>query len=306
MPKMEYKDYYSTLGVSHDASPDEIRKAYRRQARKHHPDVNPGDRAAEEQFKDIQEANEVLSDPEKRQHYDRLGNGWKAGSDFTPPEGWHRMDVEFGNMEDAFGGGFSDFFQSIFGGFGSSRPRPRGPGMRGRDAEAEVTLSLEDAHQRTHATLAQRGPAGHTRKIRVKIASGVRDGSVMRLKGKGQPGRGGPAGDLYLRVRIKPHPRFRVIDGDDVVSEIAVSPWEAALGHKLEVETLDGTFSVRMPAGTQSGHRIRLRGKGLKRRDGSRGDHYARIRIKIPRKLSARDRELFEALAKESDFKARG
>lgn len=337
---VQYRDYYETLGVSRTASQDEIRKIYRKQARKYHPDVNPGNKAAEERFKDIQEAYAVLSDPEKRKRYDQLGANWQAGADFTPPPGWGGTRVEFGNaadLGDLFGGGggtFSDFFQSIFGGFGGPRGRGRSTARatsRGADIEAEIELSLEDVHRGSRPTLSLQtqsicsqcrgsGVAGRTRcsscqgigqvvtprRITVNIAPGARDSSVVRLAGKGEKRTpGGPAGDLFLRVRIRRHPLFRVTGTDDLRVEVPVSPWEAALGAKVPVPTLDGTIEVTVPPGTQGGANLRLRSQGLRKRDGSRGDMYVRIRIALPKQLSREEEKLLKQLASISSFDPR-
>lgn len=333
---VRYKDYYETLGVPRTATQEEIRKAYRKLARKYHPDVNPGDKTAEEKFKDLQEAYTVLSDPEKRKHYDQLGSGWKAGADFTPPPGWENVRVEYGNWEDLGdlfgGGGFSDFFRSIFGGFGPQAQRAgRDFSMRGSDVEAQIELTLEEAHRGTQARLTiplaqpcsackgtgrqrQRpcpvchgiGTTQGSKTITAKIAPGARDGSVVRLAGQGQPGTGNaPAGDLYLQVRIKPHPLFSILKPDHLQLDLPVAPWEAALGATVPVPTLDGPVEMKIPPGTQAGKRFRLRGQGLKRRSGGRGDLYARIKIVIPPTLTPREKELFQQLAETSRFNPR-
>lgn len=321
---VKYKDYYEILGVGRGSSQDEIKKAYRKLARKYHPDVNPGDKEAEEKFKDIQEAHAVLSDPEKRKRYDQLGSNWQAGSDFKPPPGWEGVQVEFGRrgggFEDIFGGtggagGFSDFFQTLFGGFsaGGRQTARRGRFQRkGSNVEATLELDLEDVHRGTRTTLTlqsnlprpQGSPA--TRKVNVNIKPGAREGSLLRIKGKGEPGPGGgPPGDLFLRIRIREHPIFSIVGKDDLQVTSRVSPWEAALGGTVEVPTLEGPVDIKIPAGTQGGQRIRLRGKGLAKRNGERGDLFAMIQIAVPRKLSNREQELFEELARISSFKPR-
>ena len=261
---MEYKDYYKALGVDRNASSKEIKRAYRKLARKHHPDLNQGSTSAEERFKDIQEAYAVLSEPEKKRKYDQLGSSWDAGGGFTPPPGWEGSyqgstgTIEF---EDIFGGtgGFSDFFHSFFGGFEPARgTRPphqqsQNYAMRGSDLEATIELSLEDLHRGGKPTL-HLNDAGKEKKLTVNIAPGARDGSVLRLAGKGGKGAGGgPAGDLYLRIRMKPHPVLTVVGTDDVQVTVKVAPWEAALGATIEVPTLDGAADVSIPAGTNSG-----------------------------------------------------
>jgi len=296
-----FRDYYEILGVSRDAPEEDIRRAYRKLARENHPDINkePG---AEDRFKEVSEAYEVLRDPEKRARYDRLGPDWKAGQDVSGAEGFR--DAGYGDVRVDFGGGdFSDFFESFFGG------RPRGPGRgrraglngfstRGSDTEATLELSLEEA--------ARGGPRqislGDGREYTVSIPAGVREGQRIRLAGEGGGGAGGgPSGDLYLRVRLRPHPRFRV-DGNDLYTDLPVAPWEAALGAEMELRTLDDTTRVKVPAGSSCGRRLRLRGQGL----GDAGDLYASVQIKVPKHLTEQERELFESLATVSGFRARG
>jgi len=332
---VKFRDYYEILGVPRTASKEEIKRKYRKLARKYHPDVNPGDKTAEEKFKELNEAYEVLSDPEKRERYDQLGANWKAGSDFTPPPGWDGAAVDFG---DIFGtahgaGGFSDFFETLFGGKQSTRAARGGAGfaMRGADVEAEISLTLEEAHRgvtrrltldaeencsecggsgskadKMCAACGGTGRIHHPKALEVIVPSGVRDGSVIRLAGQGEPGSNGtPPGDLYLQVRLEPHRLFSVVGKDDVQIQLPVAPWEAALGAKVQVPTLDGPVAMTVPQGAQGGQRLRLRGQGLKRRDGGRGNQYVELKIVIPPKLSAKEKEMFEKLADESSFNAR-
>jgi curved DNA-binding protein len=291
-----YHDYYETLGVARDASQDDIRAAHRRLARQYHPDVNkePG---AEDRFKEISEAYEVLRDPEKRERYDRLGANWRAGQDVSGASGFEGFrgggGGGFDDIRFDFGGAaddFSDFFDGLFG-------RRRGPGFaaRGADEEAVLELSLEEA-----ARGGRRRLALDDREFEVEIPPGVRDGQRIRLAGEGSRGRGGgPTGDLFLRVRIRPDKRFRV-EGRDVYTDLAVTPWEAALGATVEVRTLLGTAQVKVPPGSSSGRRLRLRGEGL-----GGGDLYAVVQIHVPKRLSPQERELFERLAEVSDFNPR-
>ncbi|HTT30372.1 MAG TPA: DnaJ C-terminal domain-containing protein [Solirubrobacteraceae bacterium] len=300
---VEFKDYYEVLGVPRDASQEDIRRAYRKLARTYHPDVNQ-DSDAEERFKELGEANEVLSDPEKRERYDRLGSQWRAqerttGSgenfeDFFDQQGFGGGDVRF-----EFGDGdFSDFFGRLFG--DGAGMRTSGP-LRGLDREALLELSLEDAVAGGRRRLTVEGGRG----IDVNFPAGVRDGQLIRLAGKGAPGRdGGPAGDLYLRVRLKPHPTFRR-QGDDLDVDVPVAPWEAALGATVPVPTLTGTARVKVPAGSSSGRRLRLRGRGLAKQGGGHGDLHGIVKITVPRHLSDEERELFEKLAEVSDFDPR-
>jgi curved DNA-binding protein len=301
-----FRDYYEVLGVPRDASAEDIRTAYRKLARRYHPDVNkePG---AEDRFKEVSEAYEVLRDKEKRERYDRLGQSWKAGDDVSGAAGFDErfrqggfddVRVEFGN---GFGD-FSDFFEGLFGARERTRPG-NGAGRfsaRGSDQEAVLELSLEEAATggRRRFTLAD------GRDYEVDVPAGVRSGQRIRLAGEGGPGMGaGPSGDLFLRVRLKPHPRLSV-EGRDVYVNLPVTPWEAALGASVEVPTLSGAKHVRVPAGSSTGRRLRLRGQGMPAPDGS-GDLYAVIEIHVPKKPSREERELFERLAAVSSFDPR-
>jgi len=312
---VKFKDYYEVLGVPRGASEDEIRKTYRQLARKYHPDVNPNDKSAEEKFKEINEAYEVLSDADKRKRYDELGANWKSGADFTPPPGARNGRVNFTDFADGFGGArsasdFSDFFESLFGGRGSARSSADFR-MPAQDIEAEISLTLEEAHRgvKRNITLQSSG-TDRMKSTEVTIPPGVREGTVIRLAGQGEPGaNGGPPGDLYLHVRIEPHPLFETVGDADVQIEFPVAPWEAALGAKVTVPTLDGPVEMKIPAGTQGGKRLRLRGQGLptriNQRRGGRGDQYVKIKIVIPPKLTAKEKDLFEKLGAESHFDPR-
>jgi curved DNA-binding protein len=297
-----FHDYYETLGVPREASAEEIRSAYRKLARTYHPDVN-SDPGAEDRFKEIAEAYEVLRDPEKRERYDRLGANWKAGEDVSGAAGFEGFEG-FGNgpgsrnVQFDFGGGdFSDFFQDIFGRRGRGGPGGfNGFATRGADQEATLELSLEEAARGGQRKLS----LADGRDYSVTIPPGVRDGQLIRLSGEGSPGAGnGPAGDLLLRVRIKPHPRF-AREGDDLRVELPVTPSEAALGATVAVPTLDGTAKVKVPAGSSSGRRLRLRGQGM-----AGGDLYATVSIKVPRKLTAQERDAYKRLAEVSTFDPR-
>lgn len=319
-----FQDYYETLGVKRTATQDEIRRAYRKVARKYHPDVNKA-KDAEEKFKQINEAHEVLKDPEKRKLYDHLGANWKAGQEFRPPPGWDNVHFEFrgspGAQEFDLGGGFSDFFEMLFGGRrattgrggGATSGRQASWSMPGQDHEAEVTIRLEDSyHGATRSIALQANEVDDqgrvqpvTRTYEVRIPKGVTDGSRIRLAGKGGPGiGGGPPGHLYLKVHLEPHPRFRV-DGHDLHVEVPLTPWEAALGSTIEVPIMEGTANLKIPPGTQSGQKLRLRGKGLPTRDGGRGDLFAVVKIVVPKALSNRERELFTEMAAVSSFNPR-
>ena len=289
-----FRDYYETLGVPRGATSEEIRSAYRKLARRYHPDINK-DEDAEERFKEVGEAYEVLSDPEKRERYDRLGANWRQGDDVSGAPGFDGFEgarpdgvrFEFGD------GAFSDFFESLFGSARTGDIR-----MRGADQEAVVDLSLEEA--------AAGGPLrvslADGRSFTVNVPAGVRDGQRIRVAGRGGEGiGGGSTGDLFLRVHLRPHRGFRV-DGRDLHVDVPVTPWDAALGATLEVPTLTGSAKVRLPAGSSSGRRLRLRGKGMPGRRSRDGDLYARVQIMVPGELGERERKLFEELRTDSSF----
>ncbi len=329
---MDYKDYYQTLGVSKNSSEKDIKQGYRRQARKHHPDVNPGDCGAEVRFKEINEAYAVLSDPEKRSKYDQLGANWQqyervaqqGGGGFPPGfEGFH---VEYEAQPGAARpGGFSDFFKiffgggfdddSVFGGAGPESGRRRGPrGARrgsgaggfgfaprpskGRDVSAPLEITLEEAFGGSQRRLAlQDNPGSPQQQIEVKIPLGVKDGSRVRVAGKGQPGVGGaPPGDLYLEVKLLPHSLYRR-EGDDLYVDVPVTVTEAALGAEIEVPTFSGKTRIKIPAGSQSGRLLRLRGKGMPQlKKKGHGELFARVKVVTPTELSQKERELLEEL----------
>jgi curved DNA-binding protein len=307
------QDYYEALEVSRDASEDEIRQSYRRLARRYHPDVNK-EAGAEDRFKQISEAYDILRDPEKRARYDRFGATWRAGQDasgasgsddaFRGGNGFEDVRVDFGGGD--FGGGdFGDLFEGMFGRRRGARGGRAGFeqfSMRGPDHEAVLDLGLEEAARGGKRRLS----LGDGRSIEVDIPRGVRDGQRIRLAGEGGSGvGGGPPGDLLLRVRLKPHPRFRV-EGRDLYTDLVVSPWEAALGAEVLVRTLDGDARVKVPPGSSSGRRLRLRGQGLPGSAGAPpGDLYAVVTIRVPKKLTRKERELFERLASTSKFDPR-
>jgi curved DNA-binding protein len=297
-----FRDYYEVLGVPRGAGDQEIRSAYRKLAREYHPDVNK-EPDAEDRFKEVSEAYEVLRDPEKREKYHRLGANWKAGEDVSGASGFGGGDGQgFGGGQGfGDGAGFSDFFESFFGGRRGASTGFEGFSMRGGDQEATIEVTLEEAARGGKRKIS----LGDGRDFEVRIPPGVRDGQKIRLAGQGGEGAGGgPAGDLYLRVRIKPHPRFRRED-DNLVVEVPVAPWEAALGATVPVPTLDGSAKVKVPAGSSSGRRLRLRGEGMPGPGGRKGDLYASVRIVVPKRLDKRERELFEELAAVSRFDPR-
>jgi curved DNA-binding protein len=290
---VEFKDYYDILGVKSDASEAEIKAAYRKLARQYHPDKNkePG---AEERFKAINEANEALRDPEKRRAYDQLrAGGYRGGEQFRPPPGWGQGGgFDFGDVGD---GDFSDFFESLFGrasGGGRGQPRPR----RGRDVQAQVQIDLQTAFDGGRTRLALQG-GGSERVLEVKIPAGILPGQVIRLGGQGQPGAaGGPNGDLLLEVLVRDDPRFR-LDGRNVQHVLPLAPWEAALGATVPVPTLAGTVDMKIPAGSQSGRKLRLKGRGLP--GTPPGDQVVELSIRVPRVESEDQREAYEALRKQ-------
>jgi curved DNA-binding protein len=316
---LEYKDYYATLGVKKDASQDDIQKAYRKLARKFHPDVNK-DPQAEVKFKEIGEAYEVLKDPDKRKKYEQFGSNWNrmGGGQGGPPPGWN-VDFgqggggfDFSDFQGAAGGaaGFSDFFEMLFGGGAGGRGRRRGAPagfggagfggvpQAGGDSEATITLSVEEAVRGGSREIAIADPnTGQRKTLTIKIPEGVRSGQKIRLAGQGPAGvGGGPPGNLFLKIEIAPDPRYRV-EGSDILTTVAVSPPEAALGGEADVETPTGPVRVRIPAGSSSGRKIRLRGRGLSQSGGAKGDLLAEIRIVVPEQLTDRERELYEQLA---------
>ena len=339
---VEFRDYYKVLGVQRTASGDDIRKAFRKLARQYHPDVAKDKKGAEEKFKEINEAYEVLGDADKRKKYDELGADWKAAGARPGPGGqayrtysWRTGEPGAEGFE--FGGtGFSDFFEQFFGGggrFGGARGRggfAEAETEKGQDVEAVLMVTLEEAmkgairpitlRRNTHCPECHgtgmkgrqvcpscdgSGQVAATENYKVKIPPGVRDGQRLRLKGQGEPGMGGgPRGDLYLRVRFASHPDYRV-EGGDLYYDLDLAPWEAALGAKVSVPLLSGSLSIKIPPGTQNGQRLRLKGRGLPGRGGESGDLYVVARIQMPKEISDPEKALWEKLARESHFNPR-
>jgi curved DNA-binding protein len=309
---MEYKDYYKTLGLTREAGADEIKRAYRKLARKYHPDVSK-EPNAEARFKEVNEANAVLSDPEKRAAYDALGSGWQAGQDFRPPPGAgsYRREFHFGPEESA---DFSDFFASIFGGDfqpGAGRPGGQPRKRRGHDQSVRVAIDLEEAYRGGTRQLrldsAEPGPdgrpGGHSRTLNVRIPSGVTHGRQIRLAGQGGPGiHGGPPGDLYLELEIKPHRHFTA-DGREVQLRLPVAPWEAALGATVQAPTLGGPVNLRIPPGSQGGQRLRLKGRGLPGEPP--GDLLVVLEIVAPPADTEETRRAYRQLAESASFNPR-
>jgi curved DNA-binding protein len=304
---MEYKDYYKILGLERTASEADIKKAYRKLARKYHPDVSK-EKNAEKRFKEVNEANAVLSDENKRKAYDELGSNWQAGEQFRAPPGWREFTAGSGRAQ--YGDGtaqgrdaFSDFFEALFGGGGSAgqaRGRGgRGFSARGSDQQGGLKISLEEAFSG-----ARRGVRlGDGRELDVRIPAGVREGSRIRLSGQGGEGMGGGgAGDLYLEVQIEPHRLFR-LEERDVLLDVPVAPWEAALGAKVLVPTLGGNVEITVPPASQSGRKLRLRGRGLPA--DPPGDQYCILQITTPPAVTDAERESYRRMQREFDFNPR-
>src|SRR5664279_855196 len=315
---MKYKDYYETLGVSRSATQDEIKQAFRKLARKYHPDVSKM-ADAEARFKDINEANEVLKDSEKRAAYDQMGSNWKAGQEFSPPPNWDAGFEFRGGQGRAgpFGAGegfdASDFFESLFGRRGAAEAGPRRrASVQGEDHHAKVMIDLEDSYRGAERSEMLRAPvetpdgrvAVQERTLDVHIPKGIRPGQHLRLAGQGAPGAGGArAGDLYLEIEFNPHPLYRV-DGVDVYVDLPLAPWEAALGASLDVPTPEGTVQLTVPKGSQAGRKLRLKGRGLPGK--TPGDLYAVLSVAAPKADTEAGRAAYENLAKAfADFKPR-
>lgn len=307
---VQYKDYYQTLGVAKSATQEEIRKAFRKLARQFHPDVAKDKKAAEGKFKEINEAYEVLGDPEKRTKYDTLGADWERGGARQPPPGWAGGGGQPGFDPGEFGGtGFSDFFEQFFSGRATAGRGGRGsgkhgffgqePAARGGDIEADLLVTLEEAlHGARKKISFRRQESSKVETFDVKIPTGVREGQRIRLAGQGASGSSKDlSGDLYLRVRFAQHPDYRV-DGDDLVHELEVPAWQAVLGAEADVPTPDGAVRVKIPPGTQPGQKLRLRGRGLPTGPERRGDFYVSIEVSLPKNVSPEARAHWEALAK--------
>ena len=330
---VKYQDYYEILGAPRSASQDQIQSAYRKLARKYHPDVNKN-AGAEDKFKKIGEAYEVLKDPTKRKKYDQLGENWHMGDDFSAPPGWDFQDQGASSKSEAFrfnfdgfeGSGFSDFFDILFGqdsgGQGGRRRAAADPWSElsgrdrqhpGQDHEVDITISLLDAYKggkksisvKTVENTANGLSKEYSKSYEVNIPKGVTEGRRLRLTGQGGEGsKGAKRGDLYFKIRIAPHPLIR-IRGEDLETDVPVAPWEAALGARISIPLVDGSAEIDIPPGIQNGKKIRVKGKGLGGSKGKAGDLYAIVKIVIPKTLSSKEKSLLEELSQVSSFKPR-
>jgi curved DNA-binding protein len=309
---VEFKDYYQIMGVKRDATQDEVKRAYRKLARKYHPDVSK-ESDAEARFKEVGEAYEVLKDPEKRAAYDQLGANWKAGQDFRPPPDWDAgFEFHGGGFSGADASQFSDFFESLFGhGFSTAGSGRAGFHMHGEDAHAKVLIDLEDAYHGATRTLnlqhTELGPDGRPqvkqRTLNARIPRGVRQGQLIRLAGQGGAGMGkGKAGDLYLEVEFRPHPFYHV-EGRDVFLDLPVAPWEAALGATVKAPTPAGTVDLKIPPGSTSGRKLRLKGRGIP--GATPGDFYVVVQIALPPAESAAARAAYREMEQALKFNPR-
>jgi curved DNA-binding protein len=311
---MEYKDYYAVIGVAKDATQDDIKRAYRKLARKYHPDLNKGD-GSEEMFKEIGEANEVLSDPEKRAAYDQLGASYRPGQDFQPPPNWDAGFEFSGGFSDATGddnAAFSDFFENLFGqAYRAKRSQRAQFHARGQDHHAKVLINLEDAFTGAKRAIQLKVPKitadGHViteqRTLNVNIPKGVHAGQHIRLKGQGTTGLGeGNPGDLYLEIEFASHLIYRV-EGRDLYLDLPVAPWEAALGGKVKAPTPKGVVDVTIPANSTQGRKLRLKGRGIPAK--TPGDFYIVLKIALPSAKDEKAKELYDRMAQELDFNPR-
>lgn len=298
---MEYKDYYKILGVTRDASQDDIKKAYRKLARKYHPDVSK-EANAEDKFKEVGEAYEVLRDTQKRAQYDQFGSNYRHGQSFNPPPGWDDNVGGFGG-----GGNFSSFFENLFGAGGMGGMGGAGMGgdqffAKGEDVNAKITISLEDAFNGATKTIRRPSGASQGGTINVKIPAGITSGKKIRLNGQGKAGMGGKAGDLYLEVQIASHKHYR-LEGKDIYLDLPLAPWEAALGAKVTVPTLAGRINLTIPAGARSGQKMRLKGRGLPGKEP--GDEFVVLQIMTPAADTDKAKKLYMQMAEEMAFNPR-
>ena len=314
---MNYKDYYQIMGLARDASQDDIKRAYRKLARKYHPDVSK-EPNAEEKFKELQEAHEVLKDPEKRAAYDQLGQNWKSGQDFRPPPDWGQGFEHRANFSTGDDAAFSDFFSSLFGTRSPFGRTPHGEerfAASGQDHVAKIEITLEEAFRGGARMIELKSPElaadGHVvvkpRALRVNIPAGVIEGQQIRLAGQGSPGAGGGrAGDLYLEIALAPHPLYQA-QGRDLTMTLPIAPWEAALGANVQVPTLAGAVEMRIPPNAKTGQKLRLKGRGLPASSANSigGDQYVVLKIVLPSADSSRARELYQQMQRELNFDPR-
>ena len=309
---MEYKDYYKIMGIDRKATPDEIKRAYRILARKYHPDVNK-DPHAEEKFKELQEAYTVLKEPKKREAYDQLGSNWGSGQEFRPPPNWEDQTGFHFHAGDEFRSDqFSDFFASIFGeSLRGKRSKKRTP-QRGQDLQAKIWIDLQEAYQGATTTVTlnfrpintQNDPQTEQKQLRVKIPAGITSGQPIRLAGQGGEGiAGGPKGDLYLEVEIKPH-RYFTVNGRDIYLTVPITPWEAALGAKITVPTLAGNVALTVPKNTKSGQTLRLKNRGLKNAQAS-GEKYVVFQLVTPEAKTDEQIQFYQTMEKIMPFQPR-
>lgn len=309
---MEYKDYYEILGVGREATDDQIKKAYRKLARKFHPDVSDSP-DAEKRFKEVGEAYEVLKDPEKRAAYDQVGSNWQAGQDFRPPPDWGAGGgFPGGGYSTVDASQFSDFFETLFGGGGGGGFRTAGGPFdgRGEDIDAKVTIDLEDAYRGATRQLTLQSPEAtpdgritrRTRTLNVRIPKGIKQGQKIRLAGQGGQGFGGEPGDLYLEIEFSTHRHYRV-DGADVHLDLPVAPWEAGLGATVKIPTPVGTVDLKVPAGSQQGRKLRLKGRGIPAK--TPGDLYLVLQIALPPASDPKSKKMYEQMQEEMDFNPR-
>jgi curved DNA-binding protein len=311
---MQYKDYYKIMGLSLEASQDEIKRAYRKLARKYHPDVSK-EAEAEAKFKELGEAYEVLKDPEKRAAYNQLGENWKSGQDFRPPPNWDEgFEFKGGGFTGGDAGDFSDFFEQLFGRAGFQAPgsgRQHGEHLRGQDSHAKIHIDLEDSYRGATRNISLSAPEMNAlgqlqvkhRSLNIKIPKGIKPGQHIKLAGQGNPGMGsGPAGDLFLEIAFNNHPIYRVSESD-VYLDLPVTPWEAALGAKIKVPTPEGAVDLKIPLNSRQGSKLRLAGRGLPTK--TAGDFYVALQIVLPPANTEEAKELYQKMQQTLDFNPR-
>jgi curved DNA-binding protein len=309
---MQYKDYYKIMGLSRNSTQDEIKRAYRKLARKYHPDVSK-ERDAEAKFKELGEAYEVLKDPQKRAAYDKLGSNWKAGEEFRPPPNWDEgFEFKGGGFTGTDAGAFSDFFEQLFGraGFGQTNRGPRSYGTQGQDSHAKIYINLEDSFQGATRNISLSAPEmdaqGYVqvkhRSLNVKIPKGIKPGQHIRLIGQGEPGSGGKAGDLLLEIAFNKHSLYRISE-TDIYLDLPITPWEAVLGATIKVPSPDGNIDLKIPPNSNQGSKLRLKGRGLPAK--IPGDFYVVLQISLPPANTERAKAIYQNMQHELDFNPR-